>query len=94
MSISREELEVIHKEIENGGKAKIALEVLDSVINEIIENSKNEFAKISLANYQKNDNNYIWMLLSHIEVAKKIQNLIRMRIDNGERAASKLINGE
>ncbi len=94
MSISREELEVIHKEIENGGKAKIALEVLDSVINEIIENSKNEFAKISLANYQKNDNNYIWMLLSHIEVAKKIQNLIRMRIDNGERAADKLINGE
>lgn len=94
MSIGREELEVIHKEIENGGKAKIALEVLDSVINEIIENSKNEFAKISLANYQKNDNNYIWMLLSHIEVAKKIQNLIRMRIDNGERAASKLINGE
>ena len=94
MSISREELEVIHKEIENGGKAKIALEVLDSVINEIIENSKNEFAKISLANYQKNDNNYIWMLLANIEVAKKIQNLIRMRIDNGERAADKLINGE
>ena len=91
--MTKEEIEVIHKQAENGGKAKIALEVLKSVIHDIIEDSKDEFSKIPLANYQNIDNNKIYVLLSRIEVSRLILLEIRRRIDDGERA-QKLINGE
>lgn len=92
--MTREELEVIHKQIKNGQNAEIALDVLDAVLNEIVEESKNEFANLPLAYYQNIDNNKIYVLLSRINIARDIGLKIRMKIDEGERAKSILINGE
>lgn len=92
--MTREELEVIHKQIDSGGKAEIALEVLDTVIDKIIEDSKEEFANLPLDYYQNIDNTKIYVIKSRINVARTIGTEIRKIIDDGERARNKLINGE
>jgi hypothetical protein len=90
MELTKEERDLMLKQIDFGKKAKTVKEVIDTLADSIIERCKNEFSTMPLIDYQNIDNRPVFMLQLEMQVARDFKTAINKAILNGEEAEETL----